>query len=82
MAGLALFDIHLADYPTHFRTIMYHFLIATRLTIASNWKASYIPPIKEVIDHVNFTFRNETTLVENVENLDTWLLWNNSGYFE
>ena len=49
----ALLGIDLEIYPTIYRTVVTHILIASRLTVAKLWKSTEAPNISTVINRVN-----------------------------
>ena len=75
----ALLGINLDIYPKEYRTIVFHTLVAARLTITSLWKSKDAPNLSTVIARINIQAQYELMLAYKNYSITTfrkkWLAW-------
>lgn len=77
--GMATLNLQISKFPTQFRTIVTHILIAARLTITKRWKTTCAPEIAEVVHRVNMHCLYERAIACNNNSLGSfnhkWDIW-------
>lgn len=56
--GMALLSLELHSIPSPFRMVIFHILLATRLSILRYWREATVPTVSEIIQttHTNGSY--------------------------